>query len=820
MRYPAITTAAWLATAGAAFLPCIAASADHGPSTVADLHTLANLPGNDIASLRALATRQRHYTVYPELILNGLNTGHPLPMQLGGDHPSLQPARLRELGLALPEAYDTEWVSMRELGVQGHYQPQQQRLYLDVPAQWLPVQFRRAGNRLHRSALARSSGALLNYDLFTTRQEDGTVYSAAGHEARLFSHLGTLSSSGVVRWQDSPDIPARDNRYVRLDTFWRHTDPEQMHTYTLGDTLTGALAWSSSVRVAGAQLSRNFASRPDLITFPLPSISGSAAVPTALDIFVNDLKVGEQALQPGPFVLETTPALTGLGEVTLITTDTLGRQVASTVPFYVSPELLRPGLADYSLTLGAPRRQFGQRSADYQDTLLSSGALRYGVNDLLTVEGTASHVDTLRVAGAGVVTRLGLLGVGALAYSHSATDQLDGHQLSARYEYRRRGLGLSAQHTERTAGFRDLGNYFSAGTAVQQISQFNSYFTLPRGQGSLSASYLRTRQFDGERTDFLVMSHSRALWHRASLNFSVNQNLREREDRTFRISLNLPLGLPQHRPVSVGAGMTRHPDSRQSVVSLRRPAQQFWDLGWDLAKGFQDDSFSRAHLDWRTPYAQFHGGAFERDSDTTLFGGVTGSLAYAGGGLFAANRIGDSFAVVDTGGFAGVPVRQSNQLVGHSNRQGHLLLPNLVPFSPNRISIDIDTLPVDALVAQPVARITPADLSGVVVHFDITQQHSALLTLVDDQGAPVPPGRPVRLPNGRNTVTGHGGEVFATALRDGTNSLHVVAGNAQTCIATFEFSSQAGTLQRLGTFTCQRIPPVHLDTHSPGEGHP
>ena len=83
----------------------------------------------------------------------------------------------------------------------------------------------------------------------------------------------------------------------------------------------------------------------DLVTRPLPAFSGEAAVPTSVDLFINGYRSGSTRLQPGPFTLTNLPYINGAGDAVLVTTDALGRRVSTTLPPYVSSDLLKQGLA-------------------------------------------------------------------------------------------------------------------------------------------------------------------------------------------------------------------------------------------------------------------------------------------------------------------------------------------------------------------------------------------------------------------------------------------------------------------------------------------
>ena len=63
---------------------------------------------------------------------------------------------------------------------------------------------------------------------------------------------------------------------------------------------------------------------------------------------------------------------------------------------YSSPILLKPGLYDYSIEAGLPRRNQGTSSFDYQVSPAGSASLRYGFEDWLTVEGHAEGMETVQ----------------------------------------------------------------------------------------------------------------------------------------------------------------------------------------------------------------------------------------------------------------------------------------------------------------------------------------------------------------------------------------------------------------------------------------
>jgi outer membrane usher protein len=68
--------------------------------------------------------------------------------------------------------------------------------------------------------------------------------------------------------------------------------------------------------------------------------SGTATVPSTVDVFVNNQFVTSGQLPPGPFVIDRLPTVSGTGDVSVVVRDALGREQVVTQTFYSSTTLL------------------------------------------------------------------------------------------------------------------------------------------------------------------------------------------------------------------------------------------------------------------------------------------------------------------------------------------------------------------------------------------------------------------------------------------------------------------------------------------------
>ncbi len=138
----------------------------------------------------------------------------------------------------------------------------------------------------------------------------------------------------------------------RLDSYWIHDDTGSATRLRLGDSISQAAQWETPVHFGGLQWGTDFALQPERITFPLPSISGSAALPSTAQLYVNGVQQSQQPLQPGQFRFDSVPTVTGAGDLSIVIRDSLGRFHRACLPRDSTPT---PSRRDFSGITTVPR---------------------------------------------------------------------------------------------------------------------------------------------------------------------------------------------------------------------------------------------------------------------------------------------------------------------------------------------------------------------------------------------------------------------------------------------------------------------------------
>jgi outer membrane usher protein len=643
-------------------------------------------------------------------------------------------------------------------------------------------------------------GAVLNYDVAASAAGSGAPATAtAVLEGVAFGGPGSFVSSALVR------AGGPGPRVERLDTFWRHDMPDRMQTLVLGDTVGVAGGWSQPVRYAGLRWGRDFAMQPGFITMPTVALSAEAALPSTVDVLVNNARRASQPVPPGPFELTNVPVVTGAGEINVVVRDLLGNQTVIRQNYYASSQLLAPGLSDFSLEAG--RLRFGYGTDSYYAGQFAAGTVRTGLTRNLTGELRVELQPRRRAAG---VDLAGLLGSWAVAHGSVAQSQGSaskpgehGTQVAFGLERSTPQGGASIEYQQAQAGFAPFGELEQAGASdlrprQRLVTSVGGPLVRHLNGGIV---YVRQTRWDGERLALAGLSLSAPLWAGASMNLSVTRELNDVRDWRGSLLMSIPLGAQEHMYARVERD---GPDGQFGTLAVSHPAPAGNGMGWDVEASTQASQHARAAVKYNTDWSEMDAQlATNPQGGVAARAGARGSIGFLADQPFASRPIGEgSFAVVEVGGLPGVPVLRSHQVVATTNRNGTAFVPGLLPWQQNQIEIDPTELPLDAQVDDLVRQVTPFPASGTVVNFAVKRSRQALLVLRQADGRPVPVGTRVRVvPDGPEFIGGLRGEIWLSDLPPGRAQVEASWPNGA-CTLELPAAAAESTQQQIGPLTC------------------
>ncbi len=746
-------------------------------------------------------------TLYLDVRVNGHSTGKIGEFTLRHGRLMARPDELRDLGFRVPVSGASEtggFISLSDLpGFRWILDEKNQELEVTasdtalLPTLLLP--FGRAatgGNRVIESG----TGLIVNYDTVGTFA-GGQKGGSGSMEMRAFSPWGILSSEWLG-FAGTNRSPAGSHAAVRLDSAYTIADVNTMRRYRWGDFITGGLSWTRPVHLEGFQINSDFSMRPDLVTFPVPTISGSAAVPSTVNVLTDGNFSASSQVGAGPFEVPQLPVVEGAGTISMTVTNSLGQQVTLTQPFYASSTMLAPGLQTFAVQTGLVRRNWGSVSNDY-GRLAGTAVYRRGLSPKLTVEGSIEGTAGAFMAGAGAVAQIGNLGVVNFAVAPSFGSGHSGAQFSAGAQRIGRVFSLGGSTIMADRNSRDVASVNGGGVPRKQLSAFTSISLKRFGSGGLAyaavhmeASPTPQPQTPTPAQHSQIVSANYSLQiHRAFLYATAFRDLVNKGGSGLQIGLTIPFG----KRNSVTASGT---SNGAAQIEVQKPAPAIGDWGYQAYISAGDSTHVFAQGQYKSRAGLFTAGIDNGDGVTTMRLESQGALSLVDGELFPSNTIYDSFAIVDTGPMPHVHVLQENRDVGSTNSSGRLLVPDMRAFDLNQIGIAPTDIPPDVTIDVASREVRPQDRSGVVLKFPIKFSHGALLRLVDSEGVAVPLGSTATLrATGAVVPVGYDGDAYVEDL-SAHNQVAIELPDGRRCAAAFDYSPVAGEIPSIGPLRC------------------
>lgn len=723
-----------------------------------------------------------------EVWINGRTQHRVVRVETSGDAVYCDAVDLAGAGLRLHR--ENGLVALGELdGISFKIDIADQRLVITAPVDRLPEQSFDLRPPAAMPKSTSATGASLTYDLSATvndvaRPRAGA--SAGGQFGLTFFAQDTLftatgfASAGLA--QESG---------ARLGTSLEFDDPSLPRRFIAGDAIAGSFDWSRAFRFGGFEFASDYALRPDLITFPLPSFFGRASVPETVDVLVGSSKVFEENLDEGPFSLHNLPIVTGGGSATVVTTDMLGRQTSETVSLYTTTNLLAPGLADYSFDAGFLRYGYGEESFGYR-TPVASVVYRRGF-DGFTAGAHAEAAPSLALAGAELAFALG--GFGALSAAGALSDH--GGKPGA----------LAAFNLQAHAGpFNGFASVQSTGWQYQDVAgledgapprlrmQLGASAALP--YGSLGLSWIRQSRSAEGNADEAIASYSLS----AGKGWFVNlTGLRDFSGHhwTAEIFLGVPVGNGiASASYSGGSGRT------SDLAAYSASANPDGGFGYSVLAG-ADGTGARAEGDatWVGDRAVLDASVATDGGETAMRADAAGALVFLNGEMFATRQPDGAMALVETGA-PDVRVYRDNRTVAVSDANGEALLTGLVPYTENHIAIDPRDYAMSSLVASTERSVSPQRESAAIVDLAPRRAHGALVLVRFADGTAPPLGTLVKQSGGEATLAvGRDGEIFIPDLTQ-DEELILSVGD-QGCVVSVKRPPRAlASIPRIGPLLC------------------
>ncbi len=709
----------------------------------------------------------------------------------------LPAAMLRAANVAIPDHpvlpfNEMDYIPVNALGA-AKLQFDEARQALDIGLDASQFSTTRLAGRpdLQHGVPSRPAGAFLNYDLMVEHTPVGN-----GHTA--YFDGGAALGSGVALSDflliDRPGL----RESIRLNSSFTLDQPDRTASLRIGDAVTRPpTLLGRPVRFGGLQWSTNFQTRPGLVTVPVATLSGQAALPSTIDLYVDNVLQARNAVPPGPFSISTPPLVAGDGEVVLKVTDLSGQEQLISQRYYASTVLLAPGLSDYSFEIGALRQNYGLHSNDYGEAF-ASGSWRQGLSDRLTVEiGASLQQHGLAGVLASAAASIPAVGIGTIALGFSHGDAGNGAQLGLGFERRAARHSFSARMQVAGKDYRQTGV-----DPAQAVRRLDSLFYGYRigDLGSIGLSYTRQQRMAAEPVAIASASFSSRQYGWGSVGVSLINSRADRNDTSLNLFWAMPLG--QGTNASAFHAQPAQGDAQQ-VLNLQKNMEP--GEGWGYRLQAARNAPQQASVFGQNAYGFGRLEIGEVGGQTSVRAGLAGGIALLDGQGFLTRRIDGSYGLVRMPGFANVRVYVDNQLAARTNTDGYALLPRLYPYMKNAVSVEQLDVPLDAQIDTLRVHPVPAWRSGVLIDFPVRPAAGATLDLKQENGLPVPAGTLVTLLAASDDaaqpfVVGREGLLYLSGLQADNRIRATWPGGH--CDAHVTYLPEKGSIPHLGSVTC------------------
>ena len=659
-------------------------------------------------ALTAIATAATHRAVVA-LVIDGLARGDSVVLT-GDDGDVLVPAaqmcaaRLCRADMAVLDDDGTPLVSLRGLGRQIR------SFQLDEVAGTLTIAISPDAFDTTTLSLRPGMPGAIEYpdstSLFVNYALHGDTGAGSDARASAFTEAG-LSIDGALLYSSvAMPTPGTIVRGLSNATFdWR----KEMVSFVAGDEITSGGVLGGGGVIGGVHVMRDFALDPYFISQPTLTQTGTVTTPSTVEIYRDGVLVERTVIQPGPFRIQDVTGSLG-ADTQVVIRDSFGlTQQILTTSFVSPPTALAAGLHEFDYSLGALRMNPGVASFDYGAPALLA-VHRYGVTNMVTIQGRVEATPDLASGGGGVIATRGRTSI----------------ELDAGASGSAQGIGSAASVTlawhKNAVTFSALVRAVSKRYATTQLAPFEDR---ARGETVANVGY----SYNARWTFSAQLGASRWLVTGDQLRAGVTAAARVGEGIQIlgSAAVGTQTGVPtdveltatlswQIGTRTVASAIAGHDASGVFAGgSIARPLPIGSGYGY-LAQaqlGATPSAYGRfdaqSELGRASVTLQYQGGIPDAALD------VAGGIVAIGGRVKLTRPVDGGFALLRVPGAANVEGYLENQPMGKTDREGDLVITQLQPYFGNHLRVDLAAVPIELGVSGLERIVAPPRRGGVVV---------------------------------------------------------------------------------------------------------
>lgn len=669
-----------------------------------------------------------------------------------------------------------EFCLVSSSGVQSTFDDSSQSIKLTIPTELFETDFNALNNNIIPEKA--SFGGFINYDFVYANSNNNDSYSGL-MELGVFKDYWIMKNS--MLYQNTPT----DERVVRLSSSVDFEFPKNMTRLTIGDTTTTYNPLINSLRFAGLNWGTNYTERPNFIYWNMPSLQGSARVPSTVDLYINGVNIYSQKVSPGDYNLLMGAQIQQAGNAQIVVEDVLGNRSVQSFPIMVTNRLLRSGLNEYSVAAGKLRYNYNLDSSDYRDFFVNT-YFRRGMSNSTTLGSNLSYSKDIQNIGfmwTQAISNIFVLDSVVLA-SHDDENQFNySYGLSASKDFGRFSMGASSKYTEKD--FKFLGDELGANSNYPKFENL-AYFGMSNVPylHNLNINYAEQKYY--ENPDFpnsnqkvINVGFNRNFGRRISFGLSYFNSFGDRKDSGGILSLSYSFD-------NKSVYFSQSADQNTNLQLVKYDSNQ---VGFDYSLGVNrrsEDTMFNFNGVVKTDVGDldFYHVQGREDRESQL--NYRGAVVWLGNKISFTKMVDNAFTLVKVGDYQDIDILRSLTYVDKTNKKGYAFIHDVIPYVKYDIAFDQNQLPIEDKIQYSSKQLTALNQRGYIINFPVFHAKQVTVKPVDSNNRSFAAGSELYIDNngeGEVYPISTDGSVTLYGLIPGIYKIQIKTKEARSCSA-------------------------------------
>jgi outer membrane usher protein len=376
-----------------------------------------------------------------------------------------------------------------------------------------------------------------------TRPKDVDVKTDLKKPKNPSINASILNDASILDYSFAASLDPSVETLTRLESSYTLQIDEEAEQLRVGDSVSTAGQWGSTVRYGGVQFGTRLSPNADVLQSERLATSGIAVLPTAADALFASIG-DDRALWSSQSLSVGAPKINDQNLLNLTASDSFGRSESLSAPLVAQARLVDTGCSDFSLGLGKVRRDFAVTSNDYgpvfaNTTIACAAPLGF------TVEGHGEYLaEQVAALGLGLARRVGTLGTASLAFASSDTELGSGWLARVGFEHQSSLLNFAVRSRIQSREFREVGSVWVEDPIMRR--NLASIGVNVTDGAALALAYAAQTTWERERVDVLSLNQKLNVG-RGSVMMSAGHSFADDIGSSLFLSYKRPFGTPISR---------------------------------------------------------------------------------------------------------------------------------------------------------------------------------------------------------------------------------------------------------------------------------